>query len=65
MLSELMRRVTQGLLKIDGTDGETETKGLGNLEVNLPKYKSQGAVFAKWRAALKVMHFNDVAAFDA
>eukprot|EP00210_Caulerpa_lentillifera_P001064 g1026.t1 len=46
-------KADEGLVPIPGTQGETRTKGLDQLSENLEKYKSQGAKFTKWRAALK------------
>lgn len=45
--------VAKGLSKFDGSD-ETETLGLDTLPDRCKAYVEQGAVFAKWRSALKV-----------
>ena len=47
-------KVDEGLEVIEGTDGETHTKGLDTLEQRCKEYRRQGARFAKWRAALRV-----------
>lgn len=48
-------KVDEGLEMIEGTeDGETHTKGMATLRERIVQYKAQGAVFAKWRAALRV-----------
>jgi hypothetical protein len=46
--------VLQGLLPIEGHEGETSTRGLEALEVSCREYVKAGAKFAKWRAALRL-----------
>jgi len=43
-----------GVKELPGTDGETATQGLDDLEKRIQKYYAQGARFAKWRAVYKV-----------
>lgn len=47
-------KVDRGLVQLAGTDGETTTQGLDDLDARCKKYKSDGADFAKWRCALKI-----------
>ncbi|KAI7840511.1 hypothetical protein COHA_005810 [Chlorella ohadii] len=45
-------KVDTGLQMLPGTDGETSTQGLDNLQARCEAYYKQGARFAKWRAAI-------------
>lgn len=47
-------KVDKGLVPLAGTDGETTTQGLDDLDARCAKYKKEGADFAKWRCALKI-----------
>jgi len=47
-------KVDKGLVKLSGTDDETTTQGLDDLDARCAKYKKDGADFAKWRCALKI-----------
>jgi fructose-bisphosphate aldolase class I len=47
-------KVDRGLIKLLGTDDETTTQGLDDLDARCAKYKKDGADFAKWRCALKI-----------
>jgi len=47
-------KVDRGLVKLMGTDDETTTQGLDDLDARCAKYKKDGADFAKWRCALKI-----------
>lgn len=47
-------KVDKGLVPLAGTDGETTTQGLDDLDARCAKYKKDGADFAKWRCALKI-----------
>jgi fructose-bisphosphate aldolase class I len=47
-------KVDQGVKPLYGTDGESVTQGLDDLDVRCKKYYNAGARFAKWRAVLKV-----------
>lgn len=47
-------KVDKGLVQLMGTDGETTTQGLDDLDARCAKYKKDGADFAKWRCALKI-----------
>jgi len=47
-------KVDSGLKPIRGTDGETYTQGLDDLDARCKKYYEKGARFAKWRAAIKI-----------
>lgn len=47
-------KVDKGLIKLMGTDDETTTQGLDDLDARCAKYKKDGADFAKWRCALKI-----------
>lgn len=47
-------KVDKGLIKLLGTEDETTTQGLDDLDARCAKYKKDGADFAKWRCALKI-----------
>ncbi|KAI3423957.1 hypothetical protein D9Q98_009791 [Chlorella vulgaris] len=47
-------KVDAGVVPLPGTDGETETQGIDDLNKRCAKYYAQGARFAKWRAVLKI-----------
>ena len=47
-------KLDKGLVKLSGTDDETTTQGLDDLDTRCAKYKKDGADFAKWRCALKI-----------
>jgi fructose-bisphosphate aldolase, class I len=47
-------KVDQGVMPLYGTNGESVTQGLDDLDVRCKKYYNAGARFAKWRAVLKV-----------
>lgn len=47
-------KVDKGLVPLAGTNGETTTQGLDDLDARCAKYKKDGADFAKWRCALKI-----------
>jgi fructose-bisphosphate aldolase class I len=47
-------KVDKGMKIIPGTDNETTTQGLDNLDVACAKYYEGGARFAKWRCALRI-----------
>lgn len=47
-------KVDKGLIKLSGTDDETTTQGLDDLDARCAQYKKDGADFAKWRCALKI-----------
>lgn len=48
-------KVDEGLEPLKGGyEGETRTKGMETLEDRCRQYKEQGAVFAKWRAAIRI-----------
>ncbi|KAI0989027.1 hypothetical protein GJ496_009082 [Pomphorhynchus laevis] len=47
-------KVDTGLIPLAGTDGETTTQGLDELNKRCAEYKKNGAQFAKWRCALKI-----------
>jgi len=47
-------KVDMGVKLLYGTNNETVTQGLDDLDVRCKKYYSAGARFAKWRAVLKV-----------
>jgi fructose-bisphosphate aldolase, class I len=49
-------KVDKGLVPLAGTNGETTTQGLDDLDARCAKYKKDGADFAKWRCALKIGH---------
>lgn len=50
-------KVDKGVKPLAGTNGETVTQGIDDLDVRCKKYYAQGARFAKWRA---VLHIKDV-----
>ena len=57
-------KVDQGLTPLkdsheDAHLGETCTKGLETLATRCKQYKNQGAVFAKWRAAIRICKLPD------
>eukprot|EP00889_Picochlorum_renovo_P003438 jgi/Picre1/30468/NNA_005832.t1 len=57
-------KVDQGLTPLkdsheDAHLGETCTKGLDTLATRCKEYKNQGAVFAKWRAAIRICTLPD------
>jgi fructose-bisphosphate aldolase, class I len=47
-------KVDGGVKPLYGTDGETVTQGIDNLDEKCQKYYNAGARFAKWRAVLKI-----------
>jgi fructose-bisphosphate aldolase class I len=47
-------KVDKGVKPIAGTEGETATQGIDDLDVRCAEYYSLGARFAKWRAVLKI-----------
>jgi fructose-bisphosphate aldolase, class I len=47
-------KTDKGLIKLSGTDDETTTQGLDDMDARCKKYKADGADFAKWRCALKI-----------
>ena len=47
-------KIDSGLVVIPGTDGETTTQGLDNLDAKCAKYYQLGVRFTKWRCALKI-----------
>jgi len=47
-------KIDQGLVNLPGTNGETVTQGLDNLDKKCADYYKQGARFTKWRCALKI-----------
>lgn len=47
-------KVDKGMVQLLGTDGETTTQGLDDLDARCAAYKKAGADFAKWRCALKI-----------
>lgn len=50
-------KVDKGVKPLSGTNGETVTQGIDDLDARCQKYYAQGARFAKWRA---VLHIKDV-----
>lgn len=46
--------VDKGLVPLYGSDGETTTQGLDDLDKRCEQYKQAGCYFAKWRCALKI-----------
>jgi len=46
--------VDRRLIPLGGTDDETTTQGLDDLEARCREYKKLGAQFAKWRALIKI-----------
>jgi len=49
-------KVDKGVKPLAGTNGETVTQGIDDLDARCKKYYEQGARFAKWRA---VLHIKD------
>ena len=49
-------KVDKGVKPLAGTNGETVTQGIDDLDVRCKKYYERGARFAKWRA---VLHIKD------
>lgn len=49
-------KVDKGVVPIPGTDGETVTQGIDDLNARCAEYYKQGARFAKWRS---VLHIKD------
>jgi len=47
-------KVDQGTKHLPGTDNETYTQGLTDLDVRCKKYYEAGCRFAKWRAVLRI-----------
>ena len=47
-------KVDKGLVPLAGTNGETTTQGLDDLDARCENYKKNGADFAKWRCTLKI-----------
>lgn len=47
-------KVDLGVKPLYGTNGDTTTQGMDDLEKRVAKYYQQGARFAKWRAVYKV-----------
>jgi len=47
-------KVDAGTKTIEGTDNETYTSGIDELDKVCPEYYKQGCRFAKWRAVLKI-----------
>jgi len=47
-------KVDKGVVKLMGTDGETDTQGLDGLAERCQGYYAKGCRFAKWRAVLKI-----------
>ena len=47
-------KVDMGVKPLYGTDGETVTQGMDDLDVRCQTYYKAGARFAKWRAVLKI-----------
>jgi len=47
-------KVDKGVKPLAGTNGETVTQGIDDLDVRCQKYYAQGARFAKWRAVLNI-----------
>ena len=47
-------KVDKGVKPLYGTDGETVTQGMDDLDVRCRKYYEAGARFAKWRSVLKI-----------
>jgi len=45
-------KVDKGVKPLYGTDGETVTQGMDDLDVRCRKYYEAGARFAKWRSVL-------------
>ncbi|CAA2973945.1 fructose-bisphosphate aldolase 6, cytosolic [Olea europaea subsp. europaea] len=47
-------KVDKGTVELAGTNGETTTQGLDGLAQRCQQYYAAGALFAKWRAVLKI-----------
>jgi len=47
-------KVDCGVKPLYGTNGETVTQGIDNLDIKCKEYYTAGARFAKWRAVLKI-----------
>ena len=47
-------KVDKGVKPLYGTDGETVTQGMDDLDMRCRKYYEAGARFAKWRSVLKI-----------
>jgi len=47
-------KLDKGVKQLMGTDGETATQGLDDLDVRCKEYYAMGCRFAKWRAVLKI-----------
>ncbi|MEE8117966.1 MAG: class I fructose-bisphosphate aldolase [Gammaproteobacteria bacterium] len=47
-------KVDKGAKSLAGYDGETITEGLDGLRERLDEYRELGALFAKWRAVIKI-----------
>jgi fructose-bisphosphate aldolase class I len=47
-------KVDKGIKILPGTNGESVTQGIDDLDVRCKKYYEQGARFAKWRAVLNI-----------
>jgi len=47
-------KVDKGIKTLPGTNGETTTQGLDDLDKRCQKYYEMGCRFAKWRAVLKI-----------
>jgi len=47
-------KVDKGIKILPGTNGESVTQGIDDLDVRCAKYYAQGARFAKWRAVLNI-----------
>ncbi|GFZ08760.1 aldolase superfamily protein [Actinidia rufa] len=47
-------KVDKGVVQLPGTNGETTTQGLNDLDQCRQKHYSSGARFAKWHAVLKI-----------
>lgn len=47
-------KVDKGVKPLYGTDGETVTQGIDDLDIRCRKYYEAGARFAKWRSVLKI-----------
>jgi len=47
-------KIDAGLINLHGTNGETVTQGLDNLDAKCAKYYQAGVRFTKWRCALKI-----------
>lgn len=47
-------KVDKGVVPLSGTEGETTTQGLDDLNKRCANYYAEGARFAKWRCVLKI-----------